>query len=323
MSDAALLEQLDELAAAGRYADVRDRVRGLPAAVVEARTRLALHASEAEGRLGDVVAAARWADIALRLARARGEQYGELRARNFHGAIALARGAVDEAERHFSDGVALARLLGDHGTEARCLNNLGILANIRGDPEAALGRYRLAIVAYQQVGLARGVSETQHNMGISLRDQRDFRRALEAAEEAVRLARAAGDERLAALAAVGRAELHLLLGDAAFAGAELDRAAATYERLGFPSGLPEVWRVQAAVERARGDTAAALRLLRGAARAAEQQASADVLADIERDLGSALAHAGDTAGARAARERASALYRRLGASARADATIRE
>jgi tetratricopeptide (TPR) repeat protein len=323
MSDAALLEQLDELAAAGRYADVRDRVRGLPAAVVEARTRLALHASEAEGRLGDVVAAARWADIALRLARARGEQYAELRARNFHGAIALARGAVDEAERHFSDGVALARLLGDHATEARCLNNLGILANIRGDPEAALGRYRLAIVAYQQVGLARGVAETQHNMGISLRDQRAFRRALEAAEEAVRLARAAGDERLAALAAVGRAELHLLLGDAAFAGAELDRAATTYERLGFPAGLPEVWRVQAAVERARGDTAAALRLLREAARAAEQQASVDVLADIERDLGSALAHTGDAAGARAARERASALYRRLGAAARADATIRE
>ncbi|MGH7606039.1 MAG: tetratricopeptide repeat protein [Gemmatimonadales bacterium] len=316
--DSELLRELDGLVAAGRYDDVRARLRALPVAMVESRTRLALLAAEAEGRLGDHVAAARWTHVALALAQNRGERHAELRARNFEGAIALARGAVADAERHFTGALELARLLGDPATEARCLNNLGILANIRGDPDAALARYRLALVAYQHAGFVRGLAETQHNIAISVRDQRDYRRALLAAEEAVRLAWSAGDARLAALAAVGRAELHLLLGDVPLAAAELDRAAATYDNLHFPAGLPEVRRLQAAVARTRGDANAAVRLLREAADLATQYASTDVLADIERDLAATLEASRDHAGARAARERASALYRRLGATRAAD-----
>ncbi|MEX2155685.1 MAG: hypothetical protein WD773_02460 [Gemmatimonadales bacterium] len=313
------LRELEAVSAGGRYHELRARLRELPAALVGSRTRLGLLAAEAEGRLGDFVAAARWTDAALKLALVRGERHAELRARNFQGTIALARGAVADAERHFSAALDLARQLDDRATEGRCLNNLGILANIRGDGTSALGRYRLALVAYQHAGLMRGLAETQHNIGITLRDQRDYRRALTAAEEAVRLAQSAGDERLATLAAVGRAEVHLLLGDADLAAVELERAAATYARLGFDAGMPEVLRLQAAVERVRGAIPEALRLLQQAADLATQHASSDVMADIERDLGAVLEASGDAVGARAARERAAALYRRLGAVRSADA----
>ncbi len=72
--------------------------------------------------------------------------------------------------------------------------------------------------------------------------------------------------------------------------------------------------------RTHGDLEGAVSLLqRGAALLAKGPGSAAILAEIERDLGAALAVQGDKAGARAARERAADLYRRLGAARAADA----
>jgi len=281
--ESALLRELDELAASGRHRDVLDRLGKLATAVLESRTRFALLAAETNGRLGDLVAGGRWARTALELARARGERHAELRALNYQGAIALRRGDVAESERWLDEALELARALGDHATQARCLNNLGILANMRGDPRAALASYRLALAEYQQVGMTRGIAETQHNIGITLRDRGNLRGALEAAEEALRLAGEAGDERLATLAATGRAELHLLLGDIPLAAVELDRAGARYMQIGFRAGLAEVRRVQAGVARARGLLEDASQLLDEAARLATEHGLSDVLADIDRD----------------------------------------
>jgi tetratricopeptide (TPR) repeat protein len=308
----AFFREIEGWSAAGRHRDVLDALERLPVPVREGRTRSALLAAEANGRLGNYAEAVRWADVARTLARSRGETHAELRARNYQGAIALRHGDVADAEAHFTAGLEMARTLHDQTAEARGLNNLGIVANIRGDPETALANYRLALVAYQQVGYVRGMAETYHNISISLREQGNARAALGAAEEAVRLATETGDERLLALASTGRAELHVLLGDPAFARAELQRAEARYTQLGFRAGLPEVWRVQATVARATHDFVAAASLLTKAARLAADFGSTDTLADIERDLSLSLAASGDLAGARAARERAAALYRQIG-----------
>jgi tetratricopeptide (TPR) repeat protein len=288
--ESALLRELDELAASGRHRDVLDRLGKLATAVLESRTRFALLAAETNGRLGDLVAGGRWARTALDLARARGERHAELRALNYQGAIALRRGDVAESERRLDEALELARALGDHATQARCLNNLGILANMRGDPRDALASYRLALAEYQQVGMTRGIAETQHNIGIALRDQGNLRGALEAAEESLRLAGEAGDERLATLAATGRAELHLLLGDIPLAAVELTRAAARYTQIGFRAGLAEVRRVQAGVARARGLLEDASQLLDEAARLATEHGLSDVLADIDRDRAAGMPH---------------------------------
>lgn len=313
--ESALLRELDQLADSGRHQEVLDRLTRVPAAMLQSRTRFALLMAETTGRLGDLVAAARWAEAALTLARQRGERHAELRARNYQGAIALRRGDVSAAEANLLDALELARPLGEHAIEARCLNNLGILANMRGDQQTALTYYRFALAAYQKVGFTRGIAETYHNIAISRRDLGDLAGALEAAEQALRLAGETGDERLAALAATERAELHLLLGDAPLAAAELERATERYLRIGFRVGLAEVWRLQAAVARTRGQLPDAVRLLtNGAALAAEHELT-EVLADIERDLATTLEQAGDAAGAAAARSRAAALYAKFGARA--------
>lgn len=310
----AFFREVERWSAAGRHRDVLDALARLPTPLREGRTRSALLAAEAHGRLGDYAAAAEWADRAWTLAHTGGDRLAELRARNYRGAIALRHGDVADAEGHFSAALEVARALRDHAAEARGLNNLGILANIRGDHETALANYRLALVAYQQVGYVRGIAETYHNIGITLRDQGNARAALGAAEEAVRFATQAGDEQLVALATTGRAELHVALGDPALAAAELQQAAERYTRIGFQAGLPEVWRIQAAVARATRDLPAAIALLVKAAHLARESGSTDTLADIERDLSESLAANGDVDGAREARERAVELYRKLGAT---------
>jgi tetratricopeptide (TPR) repeat protein len=310
----AFFREIEGWSAAGRHRDVLDALDRLPIDVREGRTRSALLAAEANGRLGNYAEAARWADLAATLARTRGEAHAELRARNYRGAIALRRGDVGEAETHFAAGLEMARALEDHTAEARALNNLGILANIRGDAETALAYYRRALVAYQQVGLVRGMAETYHNIGISLREQGNLQAALGAAEESVRRATQVADEQLIALSSTGRAELHVLLGDPALARAELERAEARYNRIGFRAGLPEVWRVQAAVAAATHDLGTAVALLTRAAALAADLGSSDTLADIERDLSHALERSGDAARANAARQRAIDLYKRIGAT---------
>jgi len=312
--ESALLRELDRLAAAGRYQEVLERLAALPPATAGGRTPIALRAAEAHGRLGAFAEAERWAAVALESARARGEQHAELRARNYQAAIALNRGNLDEAEGHFAAAVDMARALRDPASEARCFNNLGIIAFLRGSPKAALASYQPALAAYQRAGLPRGLAETHHNIGISRRQLGDFQGALEAAEQAARLAREVNDDSLVGLVLTGRAEIHLAMGDGPLAEAELHAAEQAYQRVQFRSGLAEVWRVRAGVARARGDLTVAVQLLREAADLAATQGTAEVLSATERDLGAALEAAGDRAGARAARERALAIFRRLGAA---------
>jgi tetratricopeptide (TPR) repeat protein len=311
--ESTLLRELQGLARHGRYREVVDRITALPSGVAEARSPLALLAAEAFGRLGEQDGAARWAARARELALNKLDTPTELRSVHLQGAIAWQRGALDEAERHFQRVLELARTLRDVAAEARAFNNLGILQNLRGNPEDALATYQLALAAYQQAGNLRGIAETHTNLEISWLALGNARRARDAADEAVRLAREVGDATLLAVALVARAEANLALGDPDLAGAELLLAEEMYVGVRFTAGLAEVRRLQAAVARARQDLPEARRLLDAAITLSSQGASLDTQGEIERDLGEVLAALGDRAGARAARKRAIELFRRLGA----------
>lgn len=313
--ESTLLLKLQQLARQGRYREVVDRITVLPPGVAEARSPLALLAAEAFGRVGEETAAARWATRALELATNQRDASTELRSVHLQGAIAWQRGELDEAERHFQRALELAHTLRDVAAEARALNNLGILQNLRGDAKEALATYQVALAAYQQAGNLRGIAETHTNLEISWLAMGNARQARDAADEAVRLSREVGDATLLAVALVARAEANLALGDPDLAAAELLRAEESYLEVRFTAGLAEVRRLQAAVARAREDFSGARRLLEAARTLAPQGASLDTQGEIERDLGDVLAAMGDRAGARAARERALELFRRLGARA--------
>jgi tetratricopeptide (TPR) repeat protein len=310
----ALLTSLSTLARQGRFHDVIDRVRSLAPDIAGHRAPFALLAAEMYGRLGEHDTADEWAGRALDLARRSLDRPAELRAAHLRGAIAWQRGAVEAAEEHFQHALELARTLHDAEVEARAFNNIGILQHLRVAPEAGLANFQVALAAYQQAGNARGMAETHHNMAISWRVLGNGARASDAADEAVRLARQVDDPTLLGLTLIGRAEAHLVLGDASLASVELDQAAAAYDSVHFAAGVPEVKRVQAAVARARSDPSAAKTLLLEATELGRLGAPLHTQAEIARDLGETLSVLADRTEARAAWARALALFERLGAS---------
>src|SRR6185503_5366706 len=311
--ESAFLLELRELAGRGDYRAIADRVATLEPALVGARLPLALLAAEAHGRLGEFLPAERWATSALTRARAAADPFGEQRALNFRGIIALERGDAPAAEQWFGEALERSHAAPDASLQARSFNNLGVLADLRGDPLGALTSYQLALAAYQQAGEVRGMAETQHNIAISRLHLGDLAGALAAADEAVRLAAQLSDDRLGAQAIAGRAEMHLAMGDLALAAVELERAGATYERLRNPVGIAEVWRLEAALARARSQFVRSVATLERAVGLATEAGSAHTLAEILRDLGATLEIMGDHPGAADARARAHDIYRRLGA----------
>ena len=103
----------------------------------------------------------------------------------------------------------------DMTTLGRCANNLGIIANMQGDYGRAVGAYTRAIAAYQKANCDRGVVESQHNLGITYREQGKLDDAFEAAVAAVAGAERLQDRGLKAQAIAGRAEIRIARGSAA------------------------------------------------------------------------------------------------------------
>lgn len=147
------------------------------------------------------------------------------RAANVVGAAAFTQGRLDDAIEAFERAMERGRLAGDDLVVARAMNNLGNVLGLRGESEASLSHYRRAIPLYEHVGLVRGVSECYHNMAIVARDLGQWEEADELERRAAEFARTAGDDRLRAMAQVGRAETLLWKGDAAAAAALTSRAA--------------------------------------------------------------------------------------------------
>src|SRR3989454_4090289 len=119
----------------------------------------------------------------------------EVRALNVCGAIALEGGGINEATYFFTRAQEEAMRDNDMATVGRCANNLGIIANMQGDYVRAVGAYTRAIAAYQKANYERGIVETQHNLGISYREQGQLDKAMQAADTAVREAGRLGDQR--------------------------------------------------------------------------------------------------------------------------------
>ena len=103
-------------------------------------------------------------------------------------------GGIGEATYFFTRAQEQATEGNDLAAVGRCSNNLGIIATMRGDYTRAVTAYTRATAAYQQIRAGHGVAESQHNLGITYREQGQLERALRAADGAVRGQTACGRE---------------------------------------------------------------------------------------------------------------------------------
>ncbi len=237
-----LLSEARARAASGAWGDVRAL---LTAREPEVRLQPELIAllGEAYLRTHAPREACGWLDRAGPELRRAGDRVAVRKATNLGGVARFELGELDDAEHAFRDAFTLGHLDGDDLLLARATNNLGLIANVRGEHAEAIALYRMAIPSYQRLGQPRGLAETYHNLAISFRDLTELQRAEDCEWRAMEFGRQASDDRLVAMAETGLAELQLLRGDAAIAEARARRGAVAFERLGDAQGEANALRI--------------------------------------------------------------------------------
>lgn len=114
-------------------------------------------------------------------------------AHNRIGRLYRESGRLEEATRHLQVGHALFHLAGDERGVASSLDDIGKLAWIRGDYNAALEDMRRALTTRKRLGDRRSIGLSLNNLGLVLQDSGHFKEALEAFEQALRIRREIGD----------------------------------------------------------------------------------------------------------------------------------
>jgi tetratricopeptide (TPR) repeat protein len=213
-----------QLAAAGRWRDVCDALSTV-VAHADLSSELFLLRGEAHLRVGDRVAARVWLKEAVSFTHGRHDRITERALLNQLGVACFELGSLEEAEEALQRALALGRDDEDDLLVARASNNIGMIANVRGQRDEAVRHYQLAIPAYQRLGHVRGLAETYHNLALTSRDQNHTDAADEYERRAMEFAQEAKDDRLLVMGEIGLAETSLLRGDAQLAERRARRAA--------------------------------------------------------------------------------------------------
>ena len=309
-----LTERGRVLARSGAWTEVVSLLEPALAMLVRSGELCLLYA-EALLRVGRERQACEWLRGAIPILVDAGDRVNHPRALNLLGAAAFALGELTEASEAFTTALEMASQQEDFLLLARATNNLGMIANLRGEHDTALGHYRLAIPTYQRLGQRRGLAESFHNIAITCRDMGALEEADEYECRAIEYSAQGVAPRVAAMGLIGRAEIALRRGDPQFARGTAERAASELQRLHDPLNEADAHRLSgtAANALARFDEAEAAfdRALSIARARGHVLVEAETLRDRAMSLlGQGLHH-------RAHRDATAAMevYSRLGASA--------
>jgi tetratricopeptide (TPR) repeat protein len=246
----------------------------------------------------------------------------ELRARveNGVGAVHYSRGAYAQARASYRVALELAH---KDALRAKALLNLGVIANVESDFEAARGFYARSRDAFRRAGDISGEALVLHNIGMLCSDLERWEEADEAFDRCLTLCEGQGNRQMVANVLINRSELLCARGQFDAAAAECSRALAIYTETGDEVGRGEAMRLQAHAERRAGRHEAAVRLLREAVRIAARHQSALLEAEAARELGALEQERGDAAAATQWLERALARFVSLGAKREEEAVRAE
>ena len=191
-----------------------------------------LLAAQAAARIGEFEVSARLTASARVEFENAQDADGLLEATELLGVIALERGKIKDADKHFTDVAELAERHGQARFTARGAIHLGSIASLRGEPGIACGFFQRGLEVYETLGDLRGIAEACHKLALELHRAGAAAAAREANQRAVESAEETGESGLIALTMLGRAELRLEVGALEAAREDLERA----ERLAWEDG---------------------------------------------------------------------------------------
>jgi tetratricopeptide (TPR) repeat protein len=302
-----------QLAADRRWADLArlsDHVEVMGPGETPELEYLLADALRRVGRSGDAIELAHRAE---RGASRNGDRRLLLRAINLLGMLAFESGSLVSAGEWFDKLLERATEWTDDEFVARASNNLGILANVRGERELAMTFYQRATAAYHRLGHLRGIAQTSYNLGISFRDLAFPEEAERHYVQAIRYAEMSKSEDVIALAETERAYLRVLSGDGALAESMAARALERHRSMEDPGGSANAMRVLARAAEVRGELDLALRRLEQASALTERCDDPLLGAEVQRDRARVLHGLGEYAAAKSALLDSVETFSRLGA----------
>lgn len=284
---------------------------GDDATAAEAARRLAvLHQQR-----GDSAAARRCCTQSYEVARRAGLEVHTAKALNTLGVLQMLGGEPANARESFD-----RALLGGHRSaevRARAEQNLGVLANIRGDLPGALAHYGRSLEAYRELHDEHGCAISFHNLGMVSADRGDQQLAEESFRASLEIAQRIDDRSLRALCLVSLAELDIARQRFENARQNAEEALELYGRIGSRRGKADAYRVIGVVYRETGRPALAESRLTAAIQLALVADATLIEAEACRDLALQHRSTGRNQDALVLLNRAHRLFRRL--EARTDA----
>ena len=230
----------------------------------------------------EVARARELCDRSYKVASALGNDVLVAEALNTMGGMALRSGAVEEARAHFLQ--ALER--GGPASEllARVEQNLGILANIKGQLVEAVRHYERSVAAYRATNDEHGSARAYVNLGIAHTDLRQYDWADSYFSKSSDIAERAGDVHLQGMCLVNHAEAHLLRGRYDEARRMAEAALAMFDQLDARANKSEAYKMIGMVYRETGRPALAESRLRTAIELAVSTGSVLNEAEAAREL---------------------------------------
>ncbi|MGH7508391.1 MAG: tetratricopeptide repeat protein [Gemmatimonadales bacterium] len=196
--------------------------------------------------------------------------------------FALERGDLAEAQERYNQALSLAA--DNPALVGKIEQNLGIVANIRGQWAEALEHYSRSLAAYEASADRRGCAFAHHNLGMIHADQKRWAEADLHYQTSQALAAAAGDRHLGGIALMNRAEVRLAQGDWEGARAGAEQALAIFIEVEARRHRAGAHRLLGMVFRQGGQFALAESHLRSALEIAASACCPLIEADAAREL---------------------------------------
>jgi putative nucleotidyltransferase with HDIG domain len=204
-------------------------------------------------------------------------------AMNGVGAVQLERGDTAAAEEAFEQALSLG---GNRpALRGRIEQNLGIIANIRGDWETALLRYQQSLQAFSAAGDTRMCGVAYHNLGMINADRERWSEADRCFESSLGIADSLGDRQMRGHVLLVRTEVHLACQRFEDARRSAEEALQILDQLGVRQGKSEAYKFLGMLYRDTGASALAEARLRSAIDLATQSGTVLDEAEATRELG--------------------------------------
>jgi diguanylate cyclase (GGDEF)-like protein/putative nucleotidyltransferase with HDIG domain len=220
---------------------------------------------------------------ALAVAQASEDKAAEGHAINVQGGIYWAHGDLDTAEAMFLNARVCALSANERALVAMTSQNLGIIANIRGELPEALHHYDVALENYRTLNRQSEVCTALNNMGRLYTDLKRWTEAERAYAEAIDISNTLGDSSARIGLEVNVAEMWLTRGAANRAAEALDDAARLTRDTGETAWTAHIAKLRGVMYRYTGALQEAERYLTEAANLAESRQDLLLLAETLRE----------------------------------------